>query len=449
MWLSCAKALILTNRPAISVREGKRPSGRRWHEPRRPYYSDNEPNLCSLYADDVNQSQSAFGLVSVRVGQNIGLGATRAGLAVVQSTLRLFNCVQFGPGRPVGRRLFHVAFSLVELLTAMAITSILIVAMGSTMIVATKAMLNSSSPGVADLQAAHVINQFVQEIGTAISFSVRSANEVVFTVADRDNDAIPEVISYAWSGTVGDPLTRQYKGSTITNIADNVYEFALSYNTTIITEQIPTTIESSETQLASHMSPNSRIKLNITTNQWLSQSFQPSLPPDALRWSVTRVLLMARQQGLPDGRTFVQLRPSDSNVFPSSTVLEQEVMNESSLTSSFSWQQFHFNVSDLFPDDTLCLVLEWVRGIDSAMVQCDGVGGTGQVLTTDQGANWSNGSGTSMLYSVYGRYTTPGDATIATHTYLEKIGVGLRIGSNPLGRVHSVVSILNSPKVNP
>ena len=367
----------------------------------------------------------------------------------MQRTLHHLNRAQFGNYRSAGLGPVRAGFTLIELVFAMVITSILMVAMGSAMVIATKAMPNSSSPGVADLEGGRVIDQIAQEVSTALSFSVRSANAVVFKVADRDNDANSEMISYAWLGTAGDPLTRQYNGGTPVNVAEDVYEFELSYDTKIITEQIPTTIQSSETQFVGYTSPISGIDLNISANQWLSQHFQPSLPPDTLRWRITRVMLMARQQGLPDGTTLVQLRPADPNNLPTSTVLEQRVMNESDLTSSYVWQQFNFNVSDQFPGDSLCLVLEWVQGDDSATFQCDSGGGSGHVLTTDQGSNWSHGSGDSMLYSVYGTYTTPGTAVIVPHSYLKRVRVGLRIGSASSARVDTAIPIVNVPEVNP
>ena len=67
------------------------------------------------------------------------------------------------------------------------------------------------------------------ELRYARSFVQRSANEVEFTVADRNNDASEETICYCWSGTPGDPLTRQYNGGTVVEILPNVHDFDLDY----------------------------------------------------------------------------------------------------------------------------------------------------------------------------------------------------------------------------
>ena len=40
----------------------------------------------------------------------------------------------------------------------------------------------------------------------------------------------PETIRYAWSGTPGDPLTRQYNGGTVLNVSDYVQFFSLDYS---------------------------------------------------------------------------------------------------------------------------------------------------------------------------------------------------------------------------
>lgn len=53
---------------------------------------------------------------------------------------------------------------------------------------------------------------------------------VTFTVADRNHgDPGPETIRYAWAGTEGDPLTRQYNGGTTVVVLENVALFELEY----------------------------------------------------------------------------------------------------------------------------------------------------------------------------------------------------------------------------
>jgi hypothetical protein len=43
------------------------------------------------------------------------------------------------------------------------------------------------------------------------------------TVPDRtDADALPETISYTWSGTAGAPLDRQYNGGTVASVLPSV-----------------------------------------------------------------------------------------------------------------------------------------------------------------------------------------------------------------------------------
>ena len=65
--------------------------------------------------------------------------------------------------------------------------------------------------------------RWICELNYALSFTERPVNVVEFTVADRDGDESPEFIRYAWSGTPGDPLTRQYNGGTIAELVRDVH----------------------------------------------------------------------------------------------------------------------------------------------------------------------------------------------------------------------------------
>lgn len=123
----------------------------------------------------------------------------------------------------IGRR----GYTLVELVACVAATSILVAGMGSVVMVAARSTNQDTLPA-RQIQVSMAVHDILAELQFAISFSERTANAVEFTVADRDADTIAETIRYAWSGTAGDPLTREYNGAAAVNYLDNVQTFDYS-----------------------------------------------------------------------------------------------------------------------------------------------------------------------------------------------------------------------------
>jgi prepilin-type N-terminal cleavage/methylation domain-containing protein len=149
-------------------------------------------------------------------------------------------------GRP------RTGFTLTELLLSTAIMGILMTGLASAILIASRALPDEGSVGSAVVGSAGVADQIVEELRAAIWIRERTPTAVSFTVPDRDADAVPESIRYAWSGTPGDPLTRQYNGGSVVHVLDDVHEFDLAYDLRMVTEEYPGPgIESAEILLAS------------------------------------------------------------------------------------------------------------------------------------------------------------------------------------------------------
>lgn len=130
------------------------------------------------------------------------------------------------PHRHVLRR----GLTLVELVVSMTIMTILMGAMASVLVVASHAVPDGRSPMEKKTQAADVLDQIAGELFYATSITEETEIAVTFTVADRNHgDPGPETIRYAWSGTAGDPLTRQYNGGSIITVCEGVQVFSLQF----------------------------------------------------------------------------------------------------------------------------------------------------------------------------------------------------------------------------
>jgi hypothetical protein len=116
-------------------------------------------------------------------------------------------------------------FTLVELIVAMGGAGMLITGLFSALYIALKASDTSLTPAAATIQGNATMTGLLSELQFARSFSELSTTAITFSVPGRDGESTSETIRYAWSGTPGDPLTRQYNGGTVAKLVDNVYAF--------------------------------------------------------------------------------------------------------------------------------------------------------------------------------------------------------------------------------
>jgi type II secretory pathway pseudopilin PulG len=125
------------------------------------------------------------------------------------------------------------AFTLVEMVTALASAAILSAGLVSTMLIALRASNPANTPAAGMLQALGCMADMAAELQYAVAVTEYTANAITVTVPDRtDANATPETIRYAWSGTAGAPVTRSYNGAAAVNVIPSVQSFALEYSPT-------------------------------------------------------------------------------------------------------------------------------------------------------------------------------------------------------------------------
>ncbi len=116
-----------------------------------------------------------------------------------------------------------------ELVAALCGASALAAGMASALFVALKATDTSGSPAAVALDGHACLVEMAAEVEYATTTTEQAATAITLTVPDRDSDAISETIRYAWTGTAGDPLTRQYNSGSEANAVDDVHDFAIEY----------------------------------------------------------------------------------------------------------------------------------------------------------------------------------------------------------------------------
>lgn len=120
-------------------------------------------------------------------------------------------------------------FTLLELIIAVAISGILVLGMMSTVGIVLKASDTSIGPSTGTREGHAAITQMYSELQLATALSEKAERAFTVTVPDQNFDNIDDTIRYAWSGTPGGPLTRQFDGGTITTVVDSVYDFDVQY----------------------------------------------------------------------------------------------------------------------------------------------------------------------------------------------------------------------------
>ncbi len=316
----------------------------------------------------------------------------------------------------------RVGMTLVEMVTSMSILCVLVVAMGSAILISTRALEVSAAAETDDAEKVRL--RLIADLQTALSFSEQTATAATFTVPDRDSDGQPETLRYAWSGTLGDPLTYSYNDGNAITLAADVQQFNLTYLLRTmqgmggVTPEPNENLEEQESEevlLIFHDgASNAQIKFTILSSKVRTgQYFKPELPTNAVSWKITRVDVRLLWRKADSFR--VQIRPSDADLKPTQTVLEQAIVSSDSLQwGYFSWIENNFaTLGNLAPESGYCVVVQAVGGLGLTQYEKGGnpmTPNTHWMTSSNSGTSWTTPENTKdMRFYVYGTYTTLGE----------------------------------------
>ncbi|MBY0313305.1 MAG: prepilin-type N-terminal cleavage/methylation domain-containing protein [Phycisphaerales bacterium] len=120
-------------------------------------------------------------------------------------------------------------FSLIEVILAMAIVSILLVGMGAALTLSAGAADLGKEGNARSVTGGRAIELVRSELTTATGLIERKPASLIFTVPDRDGDAEEEKIGYTWSGVSGDPVMRSFNGATPRVFVDSAANIEFSH----------------------------------------------------------------------------------------------------------------------------------------------------------------------------------------------------------------------------
>lgn len=351
----------------------------------------------------------------------------------------------------------------------MALTTVLLGTMASALVLSSRAIPGANDPAVLRIEGHAVVEQIANDLWCAKSFSNRTPKTVTFTVADRtsDLDADPDVLTYEWSGLPGDPLYRIKDGEPARVLAEDVYDFQITYGiaTTGTTTMAETLSWSAVQTLVSFtgwsgLTPQAE-SFGLGPASLASQYFTYTPPAGTSAVEITRAWAMLQKGFNGTGSAIAEIRRSanDGTLNPAGTSLgTPSARAAGTLTTAFNWTDFPFTdviVTDFSRSD-FCLVLS-AANLNDANLQvyfnrnapADGMAHT---WTGDGGASWSPAfkdiHKRDVPFVIEGRCQTLTTSEVTTNRYfVTSVRIALQLGQHKTAWTETAVEILNQPEV--
>lgn len=341
------------------------------------------------------------------------------------------------------------AFTLLELLMAMAISGVVLAGICSALLAAARALPPKSDPVAASLTAAEAVNMLTDDLRFATSITAAAADAVQFTVPDRNSDGAPETIRYEWKGA-GRSLLRTVNGTQVT-LLDSVASFQLRYTTSSVTETRTTITTSPETLLASFDGWSGVTATTgltaVSPTAWAAEYFAltaGAVPRAASGFRFTRVRAVL-QRSVATGSISVGIHRATGGGAPeppTDPMATPAIVSAAALPAAAAWFDIPLPVAPSVTDrqSDFVLVIQGLNGASAGWGYYYASGAPKDtapiaIWSTDSGRSWDPGSGdlhkTDHRFEVYGVYELSASTNAA------------------VSRIQAVEVLLNAPAVGP
>ncbi len=333
----------------------------------------------------------------------------------------------------------------------LSIATVLMGALGSVFILAARALPTRQPTLTAPAYAARAVERIAQDVVYATSVPAGSATSLTLTLPDRNADAIDESVTFSWDGRAGSPLIRTLNGSPAETLLTNVRALSFGYRlrSAVSTSTGPAGTGSEQTWL--NIAASNTTYTNVTSNASFAQTVRPTLPGGTTSWSVSRVTLMLKPTSQATGQFSVQIRTVASDGKPTSTILGQATVLESSITGTQQTYTLsgasNFTAAD---SAAVCLVYKSGANACSAAINLSqsSPAGSGYYTSSNSGGTWSAQDPGTLVCTVYGYATSP-TSIQAISTALDRVTISVQAGDDAAPTVYCAATPLNRPAVSP
>lgn len=225
-------------------------------------------------------------------------------------------------------------FTLVELLIALAISTIVMMAVPFMISLSARAAPTAGSVQTTSIEAADCLAQLGADLKLSRTITELSANAITMTVPARDGSDAAQTIRYAWSGTPGDPVTVSIDGveSTLVASADDFTLTAVTGTDTVYTEQTfkedtGVTFQSQSLLLSGQKIPNPGSLIQVVG---------APTDPDLLGWNATSMSFsLACSSPISGASVVVSIIPLNADKSPAGNPYYSVTIASTDLRSSY------------------------------------------------------------------------------------------------------------------
>ncbi|MBB6429258.1 prepilin-type N-terminal cleavage/methylation domain-containing protein [Algisphaera agarilytica] len=347
--------------------------------------------------------------------------------------------------RPVQPR----GFSLLEMVISLAVIAVLLVGMSSAIVLASRALPGQGTAAGATVQTTRALHQLRDDLHAATELLNRTATSVTLNLPDRDGDGRPEVITYAWANSSGQPLTRTVNQGSAVTLLDNVHSFNLAYTTTSQDQVYPGIVtRSAEVEFSSYDKDSADTR-QLNDNNPIGFRFTPTLPASTVNWYVTRVLMRTSAHGNDNGQATFTLSGWDTGVGPDGNIREALDIPETQLDQSGNWAQIEFAGTNSYtPGETAALTLTNSGSATAANITWDNMGIPANAhRSSDGGSTWEISLVTGAVeHFVYGTYDSAGDDWTYTRSFVTDLQITLSHADHPTTSHDLHLPLPNAPE---
>ncbi|MEZ6242903.1 MAG: choice-of-anchor R domain-containing protein [Phycisphaerales bacterium] len=354
------------------------------------------------------------------------------------------------------------AYTLMELVVALAVSTLLLGALGSAVVVAANALPGEDGGATQSmLDTAGALERVASDLEQAVYLPDGGARRVAVVLPDADGDGAPELREYAWGGSAGDPLTLTEDGGDAENVLEDVDSFALDFDGVTRDETYPGAIITNSGEVASFPAVTSKSStITLDKGKAFGQKITPTLPAGVAQWRATSVELYMRTDGiiplLESGQIAMQLRPMSGSV-PGTTILAEATQTESALKTTYSWVTFEWASPPTLDANTSYFLVFGNTTSDSSAGRVtsekdagvglyDGSANAGFWSDGGSDPSWSERGGEEVLFRLHGEYETQNPDIGVTRHFVTRFTIGLTSGGDAPTTLTSSVRALNSPE---